>query len=238
VYKVIGAQHIFRPGSISTDSSVAYLGLIRSVLEQCATVVDMGCGRGSYADQRTQTGNLFDLRGPGRIVIGADVDPNARVNPFIDEFRHLDLADRWPFETASVDLVVSDWTLEHVQHPSAFVGEVTRVLHPGGVFIARSVNAHSVLAFISRLVPNDQHARVLSHAQPARRSVDVFPAHYRMNTSGTLSALLGEQYRYSLSYLRSYIRAKFPRVASVVAVVERHLPLRFQTAFVLCARLE
>jgi SAM-dependent methyltransferase len=40
--------------------------------------------------------------------------------------------DRWPVEDASVDLVLSTETLEHVPEPPGFLAEARRVLRPGG----------------------------------------------------------------------------------------------------------
>jgi SAM-dependent methyltransferase len=43
--------------------------------------------------------------------------------------------DRWPAADASVDLVLSTETLEHVRRPAVFLAEAARVLRDGGVIV-------------------------------------------------------------------------------------------------------
>jgi SAM-dependent methyltransferase len=43
--------------------------------------------------------------------------------------------DRWPIDDASMDVVLSTETLEHVLDPDAFLAEASRVLKPGGHLI-------------------------------------------------------------------------------------------------------
>ena len=64
----------------------------------------------------------------------------------IDEFRLIGPDGRWPLDDASVDLAVSDFVLEHVTEPEAFVAELARVLRPGGMYIARTISRRSALA--------------------------------------------------------------------------------------------
>jgi len=40
--------------------------------------------------------------------------------------------DRWPVDNASVDVVLTTETLEHVLEPATFLAEARRVLRPGG----------------------------------------------------------------------------------------------------------
>ncbi len=236
----IGSSRLYGNPRMSTDSSLLYLGLIHSVLGQCRTVIDVGCGRGAYGDDSSDPNNIFDLRGDSRTVVGIDVDSRAQANPYIDRFELLTDSTEWPTAANSADLIVSDWTLEHVQDPPSFVNEVTRTLHIGGAFVARSINYYSMLSFISRCVPNDRHRSVLRLAQPARRDVDIFPAYYRMNSRKALDTLFGDHYDYSLAYrpgLEKYVQGTSQRVGSVVAAFETRLPQTLLTSFVLCAQL-
>lgn len=219
-----------------SDSSALFISMIHSLLPHAGTVVDVGCGRGGAVEEH-DGGDPLDFRGEGRQVIGIDVDPVGTDNPVIDEFRQIDGA-RWPLEDASVDLAVSDWTLEHVEDPAAFVAELTRVLRPGGVFIARTVNRNSVPALGARMVPNKHHAKVVGRLQPGREERDVFPTAYRMNSRKALSGLLDRDFEWSMTShggLQHYLQP-WPLAARVARVTEQRFPEANRLTLLLCAR--
>jgi len=215
---------------------VPFLGTAHALAADASVVVDVGCGRGSIADD--PDGRVFaDLRGPGRQVIGIDVDPVGAENPLVDEFRPIS-SDKWPLEDGSVDLAVSDFVLEHVDDPAAFVGELSRVMRPGGVFIGRTVSRHSPLSAVARAVPNDSHSRWLRHLQPRRQERDVFPTRYLMNTERTLKSLLGPDFEVSVLHrvgTEQYF-LRWPGLARTVMAVEPRLPKALQLTLVVYAR--
>ena len=183
---------------------------------------------------RTIPGAWQDLRGEGRTVIGIDIEPSGGQNPVIDEFRLIGDDRRWPLDDASVDLAVSDFVLEHVTDPGAFVHELARVLRPGGVFIARTISRRSILAAAATVVPNHRHAKALERLQPGRKSTDVFQTAYQMNTRRDLARLFGGDFDWALARrtgLKQYFRP-WPRVRRMVAQVERHLPTTMWMALV------
>lgn len=166
------------------DSTVQFWVRTRALADECdaATIVDLGAGRGRLASHPIPLyRTLVDLRSAGRHVIGLDVDPAVRTNPLIDEAR-LIVDGRLPMEDGTVDLVVSDWTLEHVANPATFASEIHRVLRPGGWFCARTPNKWGLIGVGARLVPNAFHVRLLRILQPHREEVDVFPTAYSLNT--------------------------------------------------------
>jgi|GEM_PF-3188102 len=231
----VGWSPIFETAS-GDDSAAMFCSIIHALLPQTQVVVDVGCGRGG-AVQTLDGSDPLDFRGEGRRVIGIDVDPVGTDNPVIDEFRLID-GDRWPLDDASVDLVISDWTLEHVDAPEAFVAELTRVLRPGGAIVARTVNRNSVPALGARIVPNRHHAKVVGKLQPGRQERDVFPTVYRMNNRKALAALLDGAYDWSITShggLQHYL-GPWPRTAKVAQVVEARLPKANRLTLLLCAR--
>ena len=159
-------------------------------------------------------------------------------NPLIDEFRPIGDDLRWPVADGEADLVVSDWVLEHVEDPLAFVDELHRVLRPGGAFVARTVSRHSLLAAGARLVPNRLHSRVLRRFQPGREEIDVFPTAYRMNSRRDLGAVLDDRFDWtatSRSGLEQYLK-RWPSLRTAAKVVEPRLPGPVQMALVVYAR--
>lgn len=178
-------------GFSDVDGTMIFYSRVKALVDSRSRVLDVGCGRGAYGeDPIPARRDLRILRGRVARVTGLDVDPQASTNPFIDEFRLLD-GDRWPIESESIDLVLSDWTLEHVRDPRAFFSECHRVLVRGGVFCGRTANRWGYVACIASLVPNRHHRYVLTTAQPGRKAADIFPTVYACNTIPKLRRFLG-----------------------------------------------
>ena len=170
------------------DGTVAFYTRVNSLAGADDVVLDLGAGRGEWLeDQVAYRRELRRLQGKVAKVIGADVDPVVADNPACDEYVVMDSINRIPLESASVDLVVSDHTLEHVADPGPWVAEVDRVLKPGGWLAARTPNRWGYIGLATNLVPNRLHTRVLRRAQPDRQAIDVFPTVYGLNTRRALA---------------------------------------------------
>jgi SAM-dependent methyltransferase len=233
----LGWDELFRSDSAELDAGVAFYGLAHALAAEAKVVIDVGCGRGAAVDI-SQPRPLQDLRAPGRRVVGIDVDAAGSENPVVDEFRQISDSSRWPVGDGEADLVVSDWTLEHIADPGAFVSELTRALRPGGVMIARSVGRYSALALGARAVPNDRHSRVLRILQPGRHERDVFPTAYRMNGRRALARLLDADYEWATMHgagLFHYLQP-WPALARAAATVEPRLPRAWRTVLIVFAR--
>lgn len=177
-------------GLSSVDGTLAFYNQVNALLEPSNVVLDVGCGRGAYGEDpipfRRQ---LRILKGKVARVIGIDVDPAGQGNPFIDEFRLLE-GERWPVESSSVDICLSDNVLEHVADPEQFFSECQRVVKPGGYVCIRTPNVLSYFGLISRLVPNHRHTDVLEKAKERVKEQDTFPTRYRCNTIPCIRRML------------------------------------------------
>ena len=232
----LGWAQLFDNGRGDADNEVPFLGIAQALAADARCIVEVGCGRGGAVDV-DQPKAFQDLRGPGRVVVGIDLDPAAADNPVLDEFRLIESSGRWPLEDGEADLAVSDWVLEHVADPQQFVAELTRVLRPGGVFVARTVSRRSPLSVAARLIPNHRHSRVLSKLQPTREERDVFPTQYRMNSRPDLDALLAD-YEWNIvhcSGLHHYLKP-WPRFSRAVAATEPRIPRSWRMTIILYAR--
>ena len=169
-------------GFTDVDGTITFFTRVNALMNSSSVVLDVGCGRGVYGEDTVavRRGNRI-LKGRCAKVIGIDVDSVGKTNPYIDEFRQIEGLE-WPLESESVDLLVSDWVLEHVENPESFFAECQRVLKPGGYLCLRTANAHSYIGLISRLVPNRLHAAVLKRAKHPKQEVDTFPTVYNCNT--------------------------------------------------------
>ncbi|MGI0133848.1 MAG: class I SAM-dependent methyltransferase [Candidatus Micrarchaeaceae archaeon] len=179
--------HSFYPeagfgGYTDVDGTIAFYTRVRALMHSSDVVLDVGCGRGRHEGDKVDVRkSLRILKGGAARVIGIDVDQDASVNPFMDEFRKLD-GPSWPIEDGSIDLIYSDFVLEHVDDPDNFFSEAWRVLKPGGYICLRTTNKWSYVALVARLIPNRHHAKITELVQEGRQAEDVFPTRYRCNT--------------------------------------------------------
>lgn len=180
-------------GFSRVDGTVAFYCRVRSLVQRDFVVLDVGCGRGVdlITDTVRYRRELRTLRGNCAKVIGIDIDPAAGTNPGIDEFR-LITQETWPVDDESINLVLCDFVLEHIDNPNLFFKELSRVLKPGGVFCARTTNACGYVSFFSLIIPSRFHKYVLNYAQPKRLSVDIFRLSRRANSKKKIQHLFAE----------------------------------------------
>jgi SAM-dependent methyltransferase len=169
-------------GFTDIDGTMAFYNRINALVKDQFVILDVGCGTGSYfgISQKYKV-NLRNFRGRVKKVIGIDVDPKSRDNPSLDEFQQIE-DKTWPVNSQSIDLILSDNVLEHLQTPEDFFDECKRVLKPGGYLCLRTPNRRSYVGILARLIPNKYHARLASAVQENREPDDVFPTYYRCNT--------------------------------------------------------
>jgi SAM-dependent methyltransferase len=169
------------------DGTLEFYGRVGAILRPTDTVLDLGAGRGAwfFEDKCETRRRVRDLKPKVACLIGADVDPVVLANPTTTK-NVLIVDGRIPVAEQSVDVVVADYVLEHIQDPGAFAAEIGRVLRPGGYLCARTPHKYHYVSIAARLVRNRRHKDVLAHVQPDRKAVDVFPTAYRLNTLGAL----------------------------------------------------
>ena len=213
---------------LGTDSAHVFYVSAQALAPRSKVVAEVGCGRGAAVETDQPGGPWADLRGDGRRVIGIDVEDTGTENPAIDEFRLIGADGRWPLDDGSVDLAVSDFVLEHVTDPGAFVRELT----PASCAPAAcSSGARSVAARCSggvgthRAQPPPRQGDRAAPARPRRarrlphRVQDEHPP-------GPRPAVFDADFEWALAHrtgLEQYFKP-WPRLRRVVAGVERHLP--------------
>jgi ubiquinone/menaquinone biosynthesis C-methylase UbiE len=115
---------------------------------------------------------------------GLDIDP--RVGPlYHSEFALGSLASL-PFRQGVFDLVVSEYVLEHLTEPAACLGEIARVLRPGGMFLALTPNLYSYKAIAAMATPYAFHQHMGRLRFGAGHEEDMYPTVYRCNTAHTI----------------------------------------------------
>lgn len=177
-------------GFTDIDGTVAFFNRVNSLLKPSFVVLDVGCGRGAYSEDSVPLRkNLRILKGKAAKVIGIDVDQGANDNPFLDEF-HLIQGYKWPINDNSIDLIVCDNVLEHIDAPDKFFSEIARVLKHGGFLCIRTPNRWSYIALSATLIPNKYHSSVTSVVQDGRKEEDVFPTVYKCNSVRRLKRIM------------------------------------------------
>lgn len=172
-------------GFTKLDGTVRFYNFVKAAMARsdAKKVLDLGAGRGGplHTEVRWRR-DLQDLRQLGAEVWAADVDAAVLQHPASDHQVVLKMGAALPFPDDHFDLIVSDWTFEHVDGPEHVAAELLRVVRPGGYICARTSNKYGYLRLAASAVPNRLHTKVLDYVQPDRRHEDVFPTVYKMNS--------------------------------------------------------
>jgi SAM-dependent methyltransferase len=188
-----------RAGGFShVDGTVEFYQRVNALLAPEMVVVDFGAGRGLFLDDDVAyRRELHRLRGKVACVIGLDVDRAVLDNPSVDRAEIVEEGQPLPLDDSSVDMVVSDWTFEHVNDSEWAALELDRVLRHGGWICARTPNRWGYVGIGARLVPNRHHVALLRRFQPQKAAHDTFPTSYTMNSHSDLRRLFPvEQYEH------------------------------------------
>lgn len=169
-------------GYTPNDGTIEFYGRIKALARPDHVVLDYGAGRAAwFEDDKCEYRRQMQLfKGFVKEVIAADIDEIVMTNRSSD--RNLVIGRNVPLPDSSVDIVIADYVLEHVENPVEFSNEVFRLLKPSGLFCARTPHKYSYVAIGARMIPNRQHVKYLKGLQPDRKSQDVFPTCYRLNT--------------------------------------------------------
>ena len=164
--------HMF--GAKPTSMSV-YHDLITRAIEPDMTVLDVGCGRGAISPYPWHQHSNVKLW-------GIDPDPTAAENPHLESFTLLTDDPNWNLPSGTVDLAIARYVLEHVDDPTAFFRNLSRVLKPGGKFIFLTPNRWHPAMIASHWLPYGLKQRILALTKRAEPH-DVFPTWYRLNSA-------------------------------------------------------
>jgi len=163
------------PEALFREHGMRYVFAGRFVQGQ--RVVDVACGSGMGTDLLARMG--------ARECVGLDVSVDAvtaaaRRYPR-SRFAACD-ATRLALREASVDVIVSLETLEHLHEPEAFVTQCARALRPGGAFVVSTPN------------------------RPVYRWLGENPFHVREFTRGELLALLARHFAACELHVQNEVR--------------------------------
>jgi len=122
-------------------------------------------------------------------VTGLDVDPDVNNNQWLTKAVVFD-GKQMPFADASFDACVSNFVLEHVEHPEDHFKEVARVLRPGGVYCLRTPNLYHYVSMGAHMLPHSMHLVLANRLRAlADDAHDPYPTWFRANSRGRLQKL-------------------------------------------------
>ncbi len=142
-------------GFTRVDGTVEFYTRVNALLRSDMVVVDYGAGRGRFMEDESAPlrRDLRTLQGKVAKVVGLDVDDAVLSNPVLDEAHVINPAALLPLASSSVDLVLSDFTFEHVDDAATVSGELTRILKSGGWICARTPNRFGYIGVGANLFP-------------------------------------------------------------------------------------
>ncbi len=183
------------------DGTIEFYGRINSILKKTDTILDLGAGRGSWnlLDKCFYRRETRDLKNKVNLLIGADIDNIVMQNKTTHK-NILMSSDKIPLGDKSIDIIIADWVLEHVENVDSFTSEINRVLKPGGIFCARTPHKYKYVSILARIFSNKIHKKIIKLVQPSREEQDVFPTFYRLNTFKDIKKNLFSYKNYSYLY--------------------------------------
>lgn len=151
-----------------------YLALLSDYIREDDRVLDIGAGPGGQLPH--------PLKGRVKELVGLDPDKRVLGNKSIDR-GVVGRIETIPFPDSSFDVVVSKFTLEHIEDPEAAAREVFRILLSGGVFIFRTPNLWHYATLASKITPLWFHRVLLKWLNGSpRQSGNPYRTLYRCNT--------------------------------------------------------
>jgi SAM-dependent methyltransferase len=120
-----------------------------------ATLLDLGCGDGVFTER------IARHVGAGSVLGLELIEPLAEAAEARGiEVHRADLAEKLPFEDASIDVVHSNQVIEHLPGTDHFMREIRRVLRPGGYAVVSTNNLaslHNIVSLIAGYQPPPCH---------------------------------------------------------------------------------
>ena len=188
-------------GFTENDGTIDFYSRINSLIDTNSIVLDFGAGRAAwYEDDSCKTRrDIRLLKGKVKQLVAVDVDEIVLENRSSDN--QIVIKDgKLDVEPNSIDLIVADYVLEHIDNPTEFYSQINNCLKSGGWFCARTPHKYNYVALVASLVKNSLHSKLLSYIQPDRKEIDVFPTRYKLNQIKDVNSTFSNWENFSFIY--------------------------------------
>lgn len=187
------------PGKFSTnDGTIDFYLRVRTYLDKKKVVLDLGAGSGEWFKNKNieVRKEVQFIKKKVKKLYGADIDRNVFKNKSTHK-NFLIKNNKIPLKKNSIDIIVSDWTFEHIQYPKVFYFEINRVLKKNGIICFRTPHKFNYFALINLLIEGTILKNILlNKSQPDRGKY--FKSFYKLNTITTIKKVFKN---YDLEYL-------------------------------------
>lgn len=175
-------ERLITPGAESSQNE--YARVVKSHVTGTTRWLELGCGHQLWPEWIS--GQAETAR-RAALLVGLDPDADSlKQNPFVHR-RVVGL--QLPFRDGAFNLVTANMVFEHLEDPVAVLGDIRRVLAPGGVCIFHTANALYWQTALGRSLPQFLK-NVLVQFSEGRDGKDVYPTHYRVNTEQSVPQML------------------------------------------------
>lgn len=153
-----------------------YKDRVRNAAVGAERIVHLGAGSLAL-DQICE----MDLSGKTVFAVEPDADALA-ANPSPQKI--LASGESIPLPSGAIDMIVSEYVVEHLVDPDAVLREAHRLLRPGRRFIFLTPNLLSYSGFVTHVTPQWLHRRFLQRLLELGASANErpYPTAFRMNT--------------------------------------------------------
>ena len=150
------------------------------------TWLDLGCGHQVFTDWMTQEQQAMLEK--TQLAVGVDQDiPSLKAHSGLDLKLCADISVI-PIKDAMFDVISANMVVEHVSDPDKMLKEVCRLLKPGGLFVFHTTNSANPMLWTATKVPEGLKLKLI-YLLEGRKSEDVFPTCYKINTPDQVRGL-------------------------------------------------
>lgn len=151
---------------------------LKKYINDSSIILDAGCG---------DNGMVLEFMTVPKLIVGIDIDKKSLdKNQIINKKIVADLKDI-PLNSNSVDIVLSEFVIEHIDNPDLVFKEISRVLKPGGVFVFITPNIINPIIALSKILPHNIHSFLRTAL--LKKEEEAYRTYYRANTYNKLLKL-------------------------------------------------
>jgi len=172
------------PGKLSVnDGTIDFYLRVRTVIDKSKTVLDLGAGSGNWLNDKqakVMTKTIQFLKNDVKRLYAADIDRAVLKNKSSHK-NFLIRKNKIPLKSNSIDVIISDWTFEHIKKPEIFAIEINRILKKNGKICVRTPHRFNYVSLVNTLTEGTSIKNfLLKKSQPGKKNY--FKSYYKINT--------------------------------------------------------